>query len=55
MIMLLFEIVIWLAVIMFTLFLVRGVRKIPVQYAKAVASAGKAVARLVWANVSTYR
>ena len=41
MIMLLFEIVIWLAVIMFTLFLVRGVRKIPVQYAKAVASAGQ--------------
>lgn len=40
-IMLLFEIVIWLAVIMFTLFLVRGVRKIPVQYAKAVASAGQ--------------
>ncbi len=41
MIMLLFEILIWLAVIMFTLFLVRGVRKIPVQYAKAVASAGQ--------------
>lgn len=41
MIMLLVEIVMWLAVIMFTLFLVRGVRKIPVQYAKAVASAGQ--------------
>ena len=41
MIMLLFEIVIWLAVIMFTLFLVRGVRKIPVQYANAFASSGQ--------------
>ena len=39
-ILLLIEIVMWLAVILFTVFLVKGVRRIPVQYAKAVAAAG---------------
>ncbi|MDD4819684.1 MAG: preprotein translocase subunit SecY [Flavobacteriales bacterium] len=39
-ILLLIEVVMWLAVILFTVFLVKGVRRIPVQYAKAVAAAG---------------
>jgi preprotein translocase subunit SecY len=38
---LLFEVVMWLAVILFTVYLVKGVRRIPVQYAKAVAAAGR--------------
>ncbi|MBO4962107.1 MAG: preprotein translocase subunit SecY [Flavobacteriales bacterium] len=40
-ILLLFEVVMWLAVILFTVYLVKGVRRIPVQYAKAVAAAGR--------------
>ena len=40
-IMLLVEIIVWLAVILFTVMLVKGVRKIPVQYAKAVAASGQ--------------
>ena len=40
-IMLLVEIILWLAVILFTVMLVKGIRKIPVQYAKAVAASGQ--------------
>ena len=40
-IMLLVEIILWLTVILFTVMLVKGVRKIPVQYAKAVAASGQ--------------
>lgn len=40
-IMLLVEVILWLAVILFTVMLVKGVRKIPVQYAKAVAASGQ--------------
>ena len=39
-IMLLVEIILWLTVILFTVMLVKGVRKIPVPYAKAVAASG---------------